>query len=525
MKLFKWIGKLIGFILVLLIIALVFCVYLIYDGNNEITNEYIKEEVTFEEEINRLAVKALSDTKGDSCISFEFNEAEINVFTYALTKEINEKLSSLPIKINGIELRLNKDHSIELYSHLNVMLFPSSLRGVVTITSNDEFITLKVEKISLAKISLDDKTVVSIITKYITSDKVNQILTEAGLDLNVDLKTLTIKLNISEFVEKYASTLSTGSDGDLYSALIDLVLQEKIIEFNFNTNEKLGANINLSSLSYIASSDGSFPVDYSSGYDEVENKLEVLIRNNIIDYSNVSKVYYYLINGYKKVKDEDGFDFIKNLDLSSVGISDYKDYQGIKNEKLSILSILEDQAPSPSLIQTGLLNFRLSEQNLNSILMDISAVDTTYAFYIKEDETIEIAVIYIEAIYADITEDKMSLKCVFNVNGKQIILTVYMSESSSTGLGINADLNDIYIGNIKASEDMENKILVFLEDALKEEPLISVDSQNKTFTISLDSYFEDLSFYSLIKQIMHAETSFDVLSEHDCININISLNN
>ena len=100
-----------------------------------------------------------------------------------------------------------------------------------------------------------------------------------------------------------------------------------------------------------------------------------------------------------------------------------------------------------------------------------------------------------------------------------------MSESSSTGLGINADLNDIYIGNIKASEDMENKILVFLEDALKDEPLISVNSQNKTFTISLDSYFEDLSFYSLIKQIMHAETSFDVLSEHDCININISLNN
>lgn len=520
MKLINFLLKLVGLVVLICVVIAFILIYMLYDGNNALSKEYQGFDGTIEEQTNDLIVKALDNTANDGYISITFNESELNYFLASLSNSLKEKLSGTGIDVKGIELTLNDDGSIELYSYFEFMTFKSSLKGSVTIVEEGDDFTLTLNNINVSKLSFDSKMVGSILSKYISETEITQKLTEAGINVDLDLKTLSIKFNVDEVMETFTSKLEE-KDSILYVALIDLAISEDILEFDFNKDKKLGIRINLEKLAYDEENHGVIPTDYTNSYSEVKEDFESLIADNLLTYENASKGFYYLVNGYNKIADEEGFEFIDELDLSSIGITDNKEYAGIKNPSVSLISVINDQTPTVESLEHGLINFKLSEENLNNILMNIDAVETTYAFY-SSDKSI-FSYVYMEGIFVDILEDAMTLTCVININGYKIALELDVTEASDNGIGITTHIDDIYVGELLVDDQLENQLLAFLEVALANEMWININSQNETLSITLDSYFEMSSFYSLISGFINTETSFDYIGDKGYININMSI--
>lgn len=516
----KIISRLFSFVLLVVLFAAGFCVYLLYDGNNLISQDYYDNTLQIDEEANKVLVNSLSNTSSTGIIDFTFTDEQLNRFISSAILEANKALQSSSIYISGVEFKLSDNHNIDVYAHMKFSFFPMSVSSVLLINEDIDEISVQVEKFKLSKLDLYNGTIKSIWQNSLNDSNVQSQLNNLGVEIISNSDKLIIKMEYKKLLKKALSSIDEA-EGDLYISLINLAIDNNIVDLCFNESSKLGLKINLEPLKYSESLNGVL-LSNEAKINEVKAKMEKLIVENIVDYKTSSKVLFYLFNGYNQIKDDEDYEFLSSLDLNCVGISDYKEYSGIKSTTVDFLSIIEEQAKGYDFSNFGELNFKLSEDNLNDILMSVDADVLNYCLYYN-DTSYKFSYIYLEGIYSIIGEDEMSLNCVLNINGYRIALKVDMIETSSTGLKVTSRITNVYAGTILVDDATKNNILKFIDVALKEEKWISLDSNAEELHISLDGYFEKSTFYKLISGIINSNTSFDKIDSKGYVNVTMNL--
>lgn len=517
----KIISRLFGFVLLVFLLVVAFCVYLLYDGNNLISQDYYDNSYQIEEETNRVLVNSLCDTASTGIVDLTFTDEELNRFISSAIAEANEALQSSSITISGIEFKLSDNRNIGVYAHMKFSFFPMSVSGALLINEDNDEISITVEKFKLSKLNLYNNTIQSIWKSSLNDADVNSQINNYGVEIISNTDKLIINLKYKQLLKKALSSIDEKED-NLYSSLINLIIDNDIVDLCFNESLKLGLKINLEPLKYQESINGLVLNDEVK-INDVKGNMEKLITENIVDYKTSSKVMYYLFNGYSQIKDDEEYKFLSTLDLTSIGIDDYKDYNGIKSSTIDFLSIIEEQAKGYDFSNFNTLNFMLSEGNLNNILMSIDADVLNYCLYYS-DTTYQFSYIYLEGIYSIIGDNEMFLNCVINVNGYRIALKVDMIETSSAGLTLASKITNVYAGTILVDDNTKSKILKFIEKALNNEAWIHLDSSQEKLNISLDGYFEKSTFYALISKMVTSSTSFDVIDSKGYVNVTMQLN-
>ena len=478
MKIFKFLFKIVGIVLALVLILSVTLVFLLYDAN-KINTEYDEYSNDLNYEITSTLSCAIKDTSTTSIIDCSLEEDRVNYLLKALTNTLNKELQG-KINITSANISINEDNISIITIYIKVFGFPSSIKGNFTLKEENNCIVLQINNANIGKISASKQIMGQIAKNIISSDDIESALNEKGIKISFKVEELKVSINKSDLPSMFDNILKDDPNKDLYSTLISILTKNDLVKI-VGTNHEIGVNAYLESLAYNETSFYEQP--YSYDYNNIRNKTESLLNANIITYENCGKVFDYLVRGYTKVtkNDEEGqYDFIKELDLSSIGINDPTTYEGIlpSSTSTTIKQILENQTPSLSDLFNTSLDLKIYESDFDNILFGTGVIGISYAFARKEDNIYKVSYLYVESLYTHITNNTLEIIITLNINGYSLALKCNAQAKGSNGLSINCDVNSVIFGTISLENTEIKSILSYLSKILQDESWINVSADN-----------------------------------------------
>ena len=488
MKIFKIILVFILASLGILIIGGGILVFLVYDNSLK-ENPYQDYENDMEYETNALISTALKDTKETKIVDASIDEERINYLLQALVNTLNKEFKE-NLNIKGANVKIDENDSTIISVYFSVLGFPSSLKGDFTLKDSDDIIYFQINNASMGKINASRNTMGSLAKMFIRDKQIQKDLEEKGIKIEINLKQLKISLNKNDVPQMISEMLKDDPNKDLYSTLVGIVFENDLIKI-IATNHELGADAYLEKLAY--DSTKFYDIPYHFDYEDIKLKTEQLLNQKIIDYKTCGLVFDYLVRGYTNVtkKDEENkYGFIKDLDLTSIGIYSNTTYQGIlEMPKRSMAEILASQSPSLEDLLNPSIDFRIYEADFNTILFNTNVLGISYAFSRLENEEYKVSYLYVESLYTNITDDKLEIIITLNINGYSIALKCTSNTSGASGLSISTDVSSIDLGEIALKDDQIKSILNYLSTTLQEEEWIDVESENKRINFNFTKLF------------------------------------
>ena len=521
MKALKRIFLVLGIIIFLVLALTCFSVYILYD-NSVKDNPYKDVQTDFNYEINSLISYSLVDTKTTGIVDASVNEDKINILLASLSNTLNKEFKE-KVNINGFNLSIKDENKMEISIYFKVLGFPSSLKGGFTLIDNDNDIILQINDASVGKITSNNKKIGNLLKTFVSDKKIKESLKDKGIIIDIKIDELKISLNKKDIPSMIENTLKDDPNKDLYSTLVEMIFDNNLINI-VSSNHEIGIDANLQKLSY--DSFKFYDLPYSYDYESIKTKTEILLNSKIINYENCGKVFDYLVRGWEKVSkndDEKNYEFIKSLDLSSIGITNNTLYKGIISmPKKSMAQIIANQTPSLKDILNPALDIKIYESDFNAILLNTGVIGISYAFARCEDDLYKISYLYVESLYTKIVDDRLDIIITININGKQIALMCTLNTSGSSGLTINTLVNGIDLGEISLNDNQIKSILSYLNNIMQDEEWFIVDKDNSKITFNFVKIFSDNEVLNLIVN-KSANTSCGLYSSTDEGYIKISL--
>lgn len=518
MKLLKKLFKVFIFLIILAISFVGVSIYYMSDSTN-LDPKYTNNTNTSSEELNTLLSKSLINTKETGIIDFTFTGDELSYILTTLTKSFNNHLPK-QVKINGTLVEIGNDNNIRLSLYASYLFFQTSIKFDSTITSNENEIIIQMHNASLGKIKASANKITSTIEKFISNEKINQKLEESGLDITFNLNDLKIIINKNTIKTIIENKFSSDKNKDLYKTLIDIIFNYDISKLQ-TENQKFGVKIDINKLSNESVIKEVTPFFYN--YELIKEKVELLLKNKTITLKQSNYMFNYLLHGYDEYKDDENYSFIKDLNLSSISITDNEDYEGvfISNTNKTISSILQEQVPNIENLLDPSLNLKISNQNLTNILFETNIAGLSYTFpRIESNGDAKLSYVVIESIYSEIKNNQLSLIIVLNLNNKKINLECILDTKSSNGLVLTTEVNEIKFGTIDLDESLQIQFLSFLESIMAEQSWFKVNSTNKEITLDFVKIFSD---NQILNYIISSSTNTNVSLDDDYILIDIGL--
>ena len=522
MKLFKRLFIVIGIIILIILLILGIVVALIYDNSYK-DNKYKEYSNDLNYEVNSIASNALKDTKETKIVDASLSEDEINYLLQALTNTLNETFKD-KMTIRGANLEIDENANMQASIHFKVLGFPSSLKGGFTFKDDGDNIYLQINNASVGKLNAKRGLISTLAKGVLNEDDIKEDLDKKGIIIDLDLQNLKVSINKDQASETVLNMMKDDPNKDLYACLVDIIFENELIKI-ISSNHELGLDAHLEKLAYDSST--FYDIPYSFDYDKVKTDVESLLDNNIIDYKNCGLTFDYLVRGWKNVskKDEEGkYDFIKELNLSSIGIYSNTTYDGILEvPQKSMLEIISEQSPSIHDLLSPSLDIKIYEDDFTNILFSTGAIGISYAFSRIENDKHKISYLYLESIYAKISDDKLEIIITININGYQIALKCVANASGSDGLQISTDVTSVVLGEINLKDDQISAILNFLNEALKDEEWIGADSINKKINFNFTKLLTDSPvFNALVEKSSSTEVGLYSSSTKGYIKISLS---
>ena len=247
-------------------------------------------------------------------------------------------------------------------------------------------------------------------------------------------------------------------------------------------------------------------------------KAESLLTNKIISKKEASYVADYLIRGYSNIEDE-AKDIIKDLDLTSIGISNNKLYTGVVDRKdTNIISLIQTSTAGINILSPG-VSVNIDDQNINAIIDDREIIGKTFTF-IKDNSInyISIGSIYITSFY-----HKIILSTVVDFNGKEIKIDITLEANDlGSNHSITTVLSSVEAGDVSLNDDEQKNLLEFLDQNL-ESDLLKINKETKEITFDFSTYFNDASLveYNLIRSYL--KNTVEVLDGYIQVKVKVSL--
>ena len=208
--------------------------------------------------------------------------------------------------------------------------------------------------------------------------------------------------------------------------------------------------INLAPLSSSILDDKSF--ENNSNPNEIIKKAENLLFTKKISKKKVPYVVDFLVRGYYKI-DAEARESINKIDMSSIGIKDVKDYNGIvKRNDVNLVNVIAQSLTGFSPLGNKSVNVDLSDDDINAIIDDLDIIGKTFSF-IKDDK---INYITIGSIYITSSYHELLFTLIIDLNGKEIKMDFTLDASTvGNGYVITTTLTEAKIGSISLNEEID----------------------------------------------------------------------
>ena len=489
MKLFK---KLFIVFTVLIVVVLVLfgtLVFLLYDNSIK-ENAYLDYPYDMDYEVGSTLACALKDTKEEKIVDASLQEDKINYLLQAITNTLNKELKG-KVNIQGANIEIGSDNKTKIIIYFKVLGFPSSLKGDFVLKETEDQIYFQVLNAGAGKIKASKSLMGSIAKTFVDDKTIKDELLKKGIIININIKELLVSVDKDKIPEMIEEILKEDPNNQLYSTLAKIVLDNELVKI-ISSDHELGANIYLEKLAY--DNLVFYDIPYNFDYNSIKEKTEVLLNTNIITYSQAGFIFDYLVRGYDKVTKKDEkhkYDFIKELNLTSIGIYSNTTYKGILEiPKKSMTEVIMEQSPSLSDLFNDSLDFKIYDSDLNNILFNTGVIGISYAFASKENDKYFVSYLYVESLYSKITNDKLEIVITINVNGYSIALKCSASTNGKNdGLTISANVTSVNMGSIYLNDDEISAILTYLNTALADEEWIACDVNTKSINFNFTKIF------------------------------------
>ena len=469
MKVIKFFLGLVIFLLLFLVISAVILLALVTDYNVK-QPDYLNDdnlEITTGE---NLISKSLDTVGTDKNICFSLSEMEVNLLLKSLLVETNESLKDTPVQIDTAFVTLIDEKNISFKSYFSVYGIKASLNGNFSYTLGYSSLIFRIDEITLSKITMNYDLLNSFnVNKKEIENIINSKVESLGLKVYFEEEVLTIYVN----EEMYKKLFSKNFESIKNPVITNILFND--VDFKLDNN-MIGLNKNINN--YTIDPTNDFMINLEPDFIYYCGRLNDLLVNNIIELSSVNIVGNYLIKGYSCLNDDDK-SFIKNLDLSSIGIIDNVSYSGAKEYTDSNLTeVLVSQIPNMT------NSLYITELEINQNLMANDFVGSINFFARKENDKYILNYIAIDSVYLDVRNREMDLYFIVNINGARVSVKMMTFLKESENFRLSFEINKIKMGNVEIEEDIKREIITYLSTELENKWLKVMSNETIVFDFS-----------------------------------------
>ena len=453
-----------------------------YNGNENVQT-IKKENKSLSYVSNYIAYDAIDKVDDDKVMSISLDETNMNYLLHAVSKEMN--FGALNVDNMYMYYPTEDSDTYEIYMPMSVVMFKTCLYGSATIVYNEDsdIISINIKELKLGKLSTDNWLVKRIL-HFVKDETIEASFEKMGLEASVNIKSPSIDIDINaKSLFDMIFTKTKGSAVDLARVVYSNLDRDNKISFDFS--DRIGVTCNLDNVVSNELSTNSL----ENSLDSVKTKMNILISKGIVNETNCSKVWKYLVNGYSLL-DDSTKTLILKLNLSSISLTtdeEKKEYSGVIDRSpdnyifdLGVREIIALQSQEdPAVI------FNVPDSFINSKIREKSIIGSTIAFLDNTKTTFNY--IIIENIYLKSKNNSTSINILIDINGAEISIELDFDFVSGNDKLVTS-LSTIKMGNMLLNEEDNVTILNFLADKCNID-ILTFDSENNNVTLDFSSLF------------------------------------
>lgn len=474
-------------LIIILIIVIIFGVlfYLIYDGTSK--NVDVDKSYNAEKLENEVIYNSFKDIKESKSINVNINNKMLNNLLYLATSSIKDQTKGT-IKNSYVEI---DNSSYNFYFEFSYSVVKTRLKLKTTLVEDKEnkTIVFKIDDLHIGKIS--SGFLLDTGLKQVNNKQIDDLFSSIGLSIKADLTNKKLTYSYTDMFNDLEKLMNSNSSFTTnVSPLLSLIEENNLLAF---TNNSDGFSFNLDLEKFTYNSELTSKTNYNIDLTNLNTNIETLLNNKVINQTTIDTTYKYLINGYSYLSNDEK-QTVDKLDLTSINITDNSSYTGVysrpsdANEKIST-ELLTNFTYD---INNNKASTYLKEETINNLIESQDIVGKAYSYLVNVNDTYKNIYIAIDDIYTNILNDKLYFTADLNINGYVISFTDILKIDSfdAPTFTINFKTEDVYLGNIKANDEVVNLFFDYLNQATSSNSLISVNKDTKNISISFNNYLE-----------------------------------
>ena len=426
--------------------------------------------------VNGAVVKSFTSTKTTGKLHLEVTQDDLNgVFKKVyngMDQTAKQYVKGIYVEASGNNYDFFIEGDVPAFS--TRVIINTTLNEVKNATAPLEgSFQFKINKISIARFGW----VIEVVKTFAASSlkdlgiTLQNAIKNSGLSLTVDLENLVINYKKADVLKDASAMLNNQA---LFADLLSDFFSKDLVSLGQAQNA-LSFDTDLTSLhtnkDYVVLED-SLNLDLAA----YNTKLVTLLNGGIADpaQNNLPSIQQYLIRGYDGVGDSIR-NIVKDLDLTSIGITDYQTYKGADLEagKADIKASMATQALAnlPKFAVDHVVG-SISEAQLNSMLHASGLIGSGFAMTLNNSTTgKDYTNVYIvfNDVTAQIVNDHIYFSLAVSLNGYDVRFVVTTkidaTEAEMASYRIGLKIENLYFGSQTVSETLKADIYKYLTDA------------------------------------------------------------
>ena len=485
-KVIRWIFSIVAVLLVAVLVTGVILVVMIHEKRDVTDPAVAAKNRRFSTVLNSHMEADLTAARESGEARFLFSEEDLKFLFYAILQSIDPPPG---VTLSGVDVTV-ADGVYTLAVSAKIGVMPTVLRtGLSFAESAGSY------SVTLTQASAGSLEVVRGLGHWILCrtdpKKVESALASAHLYCSVDLDAMTVTFTKENILRTVSALTGSEEDAALLHLLLDVVLDHgSLLSLSLGDNNLLGAVLHLARIRYNAEERGALPYTYD--FDAVARQTETLLATGVITEEQVSPVFRLLVKGYESLSDKDK-EALREVDLTSVGVTDKETYRGMmEKERRSLSDLLtNDQFFLSSGSLLPMFGVKITDDMLTEVLRSMNFVGFSLAF--SGADTGRVAYVVIEQFNLLATEDHIDLGMIVNINGVQTVMTAALSAPPAAGVAINAKVDSVMLGEEPLTEAQRRELLTYLASAADGVDFIAFDAEEETVTLRFDEAIAGLS--------------------------------
>lgn len=459
-------------------------------------------------------VHSFDNTKTDKFADFKVEESDLNNIFYTASRSFPENANKY---VKGITIDITDENYIFNIS-LEVPMFKTNVKLITKLSDHmdeknplDGYYQFDIIETKVGRIKGLDNAAIKLGGKYINDDTISSTLGSKGIHLTSDIKNKKFIYKKAALLSDLSSLLSSTSK--LGSAVLQTAFTNNLLELNPNANEALDIKILLekfnASKTITATRDTLLLKNDIGVY---RDKIITLLNNGIINHEDeaiddeLSNMMFFLLEGYDRCSSSVQ-NYVKNLDLTSIGISDPQTYHTDADlgTKTYIDKAISDQFTLEGIASGQLAS--LTETDLGLAIMQSGVFGYSYILHTKNDDnSYTVNYITIDNAFCDIMDGTMTLTVGLNINGYPTYLVLDTKASDLQNYKMNFTIEQSALGSVPVVDEMKDYIYNMMEKSLDGENSLSFNASTGVITLDMGKAITGSSFSSLFtdSSLVHA---------------------